>query len=332
MIAIAHAALAITTALFDSLWEGALIAGALWLGLRCLPKLDAATRYAIWLCALAALVLIPALTVSLPVQTSESPMIDAARSSEKSSVFIAPPTQPQRNTAWTTPEPTGVVSESAPAAFHKSQITIPQTLAVVIALIWMAAACARGLQFLLDVRALVAIRRDAWLYSAAHEYPIFLSRCVQVPLASGFLRGAVILPASLVERLRSDAVDAIIIHEVAHLRRYDVWTNALARMVEAVVALNPAAWFVMRRLSMEREIRATIGSSLGPAQAMRSRAHWQQWQLVRALACRSLPQARSAPVTQSSCASSVSWTRVRDVCVFHRRHSEARSCCSHSSH
>ncbi len=253
MIAIAHAALAITAVLFDSLWEGALIAGAVWLGLRCLPKLDAATRYAIWLCALAALVLIPALTVSLPVQTSEGPMIDA-RSSEKSSVFIAPPTRPQRNTTRTTPEPTGVVSESAPAAFHKSQITIPQTLAVVVALIWMAAACARGLQFLLDVRALVAIRRDAWLYSAAHDYPIFLSRCVQVPLATGFLRAAIILPASLVERLCSDAVDAIIIHEVAHLRRYDVWTNALARMAEALVALNPAAWFVLRRLSMEREI------------------------------------------------------------------------------
>jgi TonB family protein len=44
------------------------------------------------------------------------------------------------------------------------------------------------------------------------------------------------------------------VHEVAHVRRYDVWTNALARVAEALVALNPSAWFVMRRLSAEREI------------------------------------------------------------------------------
>ncbi len=70
----------------------------------------------------------------------------------------------------------------------------------------------------------------------------------------GFLRAAVILPASLVDKLGADAVQAIVLHEIAHLRRYDVWTNALARIAEAFVALNPAAWFVMRRLSMEREI------------------------------------------------------------------------------
>ena len=83
---------------------------------------------------------------------------------------------------------------------------------------------------------------------------MFLSDRVQVPLAAGFLRPAIILPASLVERLPADAVETIVIHEVAHLRRYDVWTNALARIAEAFVVLNPAAWFVMRRLSMEREI------------------------------------------------------------------------------
>ncbi len=56
MTALMQPALAIFAALFDSLWEGALIVGAVWLGLRMLPKLGAATRYAIWLCALAALV------------------------------------------------------------------------------------------------------------------------------------------------------------------------------------------------------------------------------------------------------------------------------------
>jgi TonB family protein len=255
----AHAAFAITAVLFDSLWEGALIVGAVWLGLRFVPALGAATRYAIWLCALAALVLTPILTVSLSEQRSD-PTVDTVVTAQQSSVYTAPAPQPQvqsqprTGTPRTVPEPVSVVSEPAPAAAHKPQITIPQSLAVAAALVWILVACARGLLLLLNVRALAAIRRDASLWSAADDYPIFLSDRVQAPFATGFLRAAIILPATLVEHLRADAVDTIVVHEVAHLRRYDVWTNALARVAEAFVALNPAAWFVMRRLATEREI------------------------------------------------------------------------------
>ena len=87
--AFAHAALAIAATVFDGLWEGALIAGAVWLGLRCLPKLGAATRYAIWLCALAGLVLIPILTVGLSQQPS-APAIGTAATTVHSSVSIDP--------------------------------------------------------------------------------------------------------------------------------------------------------------------------------------------------------------------------------------------------
>jgi len=246
-------ALAIAAALFDSLWEGALIVGAVWLGLRCVPKLGAATRYAIWLGALAALVLIPILTAGLSMQRSE-PAIDAAVTGEVNSVPIPPVAQPRINTTRTAPEPASAVSEPASAAPRKSRITIPQSFAVAVALVWTLVACARGLLLLLDVRALAAIRRDAWLWSAAHEYPVLLSHRVHLPLAFGFVRAAIILPASLVEELPAETVETIVIHEVAHLRRYDVWTNALARIAEAFVALNPFAWFLMRRISMEREI------------------------------------------------------------------------------
>ncbi len=263
--ALGHAALAITAAFFDSLWEGALIAGAAWLGLRCLPKLGAATRYAIWLCALAAIVLTPVLTVYLS-ERSLAPVADNAVTSARSDVFAAvqprseaahvpaAAAQAPQTTPQTAPEPARVDREPAPPAPRKAQITVPQSLAAVVALVWILAACARGLLLVLNLRALAAIRRDAWLWSSAHEYPVFLSHRVQVPIAAGFARAAIILPASLVEQLRPDAVESIVVHEIAHLRRYDVWTNAFARIAEAFVALNPAAWFVLRRLAVEREI------------------------------------------------------------------------------
>jgi len=249
-----HTALAIAGALFNGLWEGALIVGTLWLGLRCVPKLGAATRYAIWLCALGALVLIPILTVGLATQPPQ-PALDSTVTAKQSVVSAAPVAPPRINAPLVAPNPPVVVSEPAPlAAPRKARITVPQAVAVAAAVIWILVACARGILLLLDMRALAAIRRDARLWSEAHDYPVFLSDRVPVPLAAGFLRPAIILPASLVERLPADAVQTIVIHEVAHLRRYDVWTNAFARIAEAFVALNPAAWFVMRRLSLEREI------------------------------------------------------------------------------
>jgi beta-lactamase regulating signal transducer with metallopeptidase domain len=254
--ALSHAALAIAAAFFDSLWQGTLIAGSVWLGLRCVPKLGAATRYAIWLCALAAIVIIPVLTVGGSAQSLQR-VNDAAVAAVRHSASVEPvaAAAPRRIApAGTAPDPFAAPNEPAPPAARTSRITIPPSLASTVALMWILVACARGLMLLLDVRRLRAIRRDARPWSDTYAYPVLLSDRVPVPVAAGFARPVVILPAALVERLPAEAVETIVIHEVAHLQRYDVWTNALARIAHAFVALNPAAWFVMRRLVLEREI------------------------------------------------------------------------------
>ncbi len=276
--ALAHAALAISAALFDGLWEGVLIVGIAALGLRWLPRLGAATRYAIWLFVLAALVVIPILTVWVPRLQVAEPVrngIAAAGSngiSMVSSVHVARSrsdavrrTTNAGSVGRPASGPTGVtrmtrISQGvAPLKPHSitpaiPRIMIPQSLAVAAALCWILLACWRGVLLYSNLRELTSIRRGASLWSRAHGYPVLRSERVQVPLAVGLLRPAIILPVTLVEQLPADAVETIVLHEVAHLRRYDVWTNAVARIAEAWVAFNPAALFVVRRLSMEREI------------------------------------------------------------------------------
>ncbi len=238
-----QAALAVSGALFDSLWEGALIVGLVWLGLRCMPQVGAATRYAIWLCALSALVLVPVATVLVPASPQLSAPPPVTTSTDASVAVIR----------------ANVSGVELPDAYpvetpHAPRITVSQSLALVVALVWLLAACARIILLLKNLRDLAVIRRESRPWSSTHDYPVSLSHRVAVPLALGFLRPAIVLPTSIVQEEPDDAVSAIIMHESAHLRRNDVWTNALARVLEALVTLNPIAWLVLRRVATEREI------------------------------------------------------------------------------
>src|SRR5476649_388013 len=141
----AHAALTIAASLFASIWEGALIVGAVWLALRCLPKLGAATRYAIWLCTLAALVFVPVLAAGSASQslTAATAVPVSAQSRQAMSLPVAPV---QIEAAPVLSEPTSVqpkiVHETQPAAPtfaipQKPHIAISQGLALAAALIWL---------------------------------------------------------------------------------------------------------------------------------------------------------------------------------------------------
>ena len=77
---------------------------------------------------------------------------------------------------------------------------------------------------------------------------------VAVPTVIGVLRPIVLLPASIVTGLTTDEFSAIISHEFAHIRRYDLWMNLLQRLIESVLFFHPVVWFLSRRLSAEREV------------------------------------------------------------------------------
>lgn len=77
---------------------------------------------------------------------------------------------------------------------------------------------------------------------------------VAVPTVIGVLRPMVLLPATLTTGLSLDEFSAILSHELAHIRRYDLWINLLQRVIESLLFFHPVVWFLSRRLSTEREI------------------------------------------------------------------------------
>ena len=72
-------------------------------------------------------------------------------------------------------------------------------------------------------------------------------------MALGILRPIIVFPADLVEKLRVDELALVIMHELAHVRRWDNLTLLLQRLVSAVLFFHPAVWLCGRMLRREAE-------------------------------------------------------------------------------
>jgi GWxTD domain-containing protein len=76
---------------------------------------------------------------------------------------------------------------------------------------------------------------------------------VDVPVVAGFLRPAIFVPASLFTGMPADQLEYLLIHELAHIRRFDYAVNLVQKAVEGLLFYHPAVWWVSRILQTERE-------------------------------------------------------------------------------
>jgi Zn-dependent protease with chaperone function len=76
---------------------------------------------------------------------------------------------------------------------------------------------------------------------------------VDVPTVIGWLKPVVLLPASVLAALSPSQLEAILAHELAHIRRHDYLVNLLQTVVETLLFYHPAVWWVSRRIRIERE-------------------------------------------------------------------------------
>lgn len=76
---------------------------------------------------------------------------------------------------------------------------------------------------------------------------------IDSPMVIGFLRPMILIPPSLMTGLTVDELDAILTHELAHIRRHDYLINLLQIFTETLLFYHPAVWMLSRRIRMERE-------------------------------------------------------------------------------
>ncbi|WP_316805097.1 M56 family metallopeptidase [Pedobacter nototheniae] len=80
-----------------------------------------------------------------------------------------------------------------------------------------------------------------------------LSEIVNVPLVIGYLKPIVLFPVALINQLDAEQVEAILIHELSHIRRNDFLLNLIKTAIETILFFNPFVWLAGRFIHIERE-------------------------------------------------------------------------------
>ena len=104
---------------------------------------------------------------------------------------------------------------------------------------------------------------------------VLLESCLaDVPVVIGHARPVILMPVGLMTGLPAEQIEAILLHELAHIRRHDYLVNLLQIVVEGLVFYHPAVWWISGVIRAEREnccddlVVATQGDALAYAAAL----------------------------------------------------------------
>ena len=99
--------------------------------------------------------------------------------------------------------------------------------------------------------------RDSWQAMArrlarrlhlTRRISLLESRLVDVPTVVGWMKPVVLLPVSALAGLSAEQLEAILAHELAHIRRHDYLVNLLQTLVETLLFYHPAVWWLSGRI------------------------------------------------------------------------------------
>ncbi len=90
--------------------------------------------------------------------------------------------------------------------------------------------------------------------SVTRPVRLLVSGLLQAPAAIGWLRPMVLVPAGALAGLPPAQIEALLLHELAHIRRHDYLVHILQSALEAVFFYHPAVWWISGHMRVEREL------------------------------------------------------------------------------
>jgi len=234
-------------ALLHSMWQGALITVVTWIVLRRYGvRLQSQTRYALCCTALG-------LSVAVPVLTFASVVLSPNRGAMVTPVFaVAPVLGVVSSTTTASPLSGGAV-------LVLPWVVLAWLIGVLARALWITSAwlaihrLARSATQPIDVmwvRVLEQLQRGL---QVDRHVGLRLSMLVDVPCVIGWLRPIILLPPAACLGLSPQQMEAVLAHELAHIKRYDFLVNSLQRIAEALLFYHPGTWWISRQIRIERE-------------------------------------------------------------------------------
>jgi beta-lactamase regulating signal transducer with metallopeptidase domain len=245
--------------LMHFLWQGAAITFLLVVLLKILNIQKASTRYSILLCGMLFMAVCPVVTFSV----IEIPQTDTDESSftefddlSVSNSEMNPLLDPFLEEDFLTENGVGPDFEDASAMLAPKQIRQPswiQKAQPYLLFGWMAGVFVLSLRLLMSVIGMQGMKQDRYAVSAEllsrvrslaanlgfRSVPrIYVTRRIQEAVVIGFFRPIILLPAAWLMELSPDVLEAVIAHELSHLRRWDLWVNLFQRFVEPIFLAN----------------------------------------------------------------------------------------------
>jgi TonB family protein len=243
MTAIAQA---LSAALLHFIWQGTLVACLLWVTLSMLRTRSANARYIASCVALALMTALPAITAlmlygypaSLPVSSTISmgsaAGVYASRIAREAQALTWIPFWRQ----WTLPVwSLGVF-----------------VFALRLALGYRHVAALRRLGHVADRQIAATVSLLARRMKTTRAIRILISAVAESPSVVGWLRPVILLPAATLAGLDPEQLQAVLAHEIAHIRRHDYLINLAQTLVETLLFYHPAVWWASARIRHEREL------------------------------------------------------------------------------
>ncbi|MHC4672798.1 MAG: M56 family metallopeptidase [Planctomycetota bacterium] len=261
--------------LLHFIWQGAALAVLLALLMLLLRNRSANSRYLLGCLGLILMIALPAITyVVIPIPDLPAPAITAEISEVSSDLKLPPVSIPiallDREPVPALPGPSvSAPTITASEPWYQGLSARCEPYLPWLVMVWLAGVMILSLRLLtgwVRVQRIkqryvqpAAVRWQAMVVNLSHRLKIsrpvqlLSSSITKVPIAIGWLKPVILLPASALTGLTPEQVQAILAHELAHIRRYDYLINLLQTVIETLLFYHPAIWWLSHRIRIERE-------------------------------------------------------------------------------
>lgn len=265
--------------LLHFIWQGAALAALFAVAVAACRS--AAARYALAVGALVLMMAAPVFTFTW-LQRGTNP---AVRSGAQAALAVMGTAGHRASVAAPSGAPTAKVAGETPAAM----LWLVELWFLGVLLLSLRTAGGLFLIERMRRKELRPIGRELYLRCIALQLRMGLERVVrycecerlEAPAVLGWFRPVVLLPIKALTGLNEEQIEAVIAHELAHIRRLDCFVNLFQIAAETLLFYHPAVWWVSQRIRVEREhccddeAIAICGDAVNYARALTLMEEWR---------------------------------------------------------